>query len=87
MRARLLISMALLVVGLAACGSTSHLSEQVSRQPALGSRPVLVVQSPEGDSWLRLLRAGGLAATEEPFGYLPTDSAAVVPDDLKLTCL
>ena len=46
---------------------------------------MLVVQSPEGDSWLRLLRAGGLAATEEPFGYLPTDSAAVVPDDLKLS--
>jgi hypothetical protein len=34
---------------------------------------------------LRLLRAGGLAATEEPFGYLPTDSAAVVPDDVKLS--
>ena len=59
MRARLLISMALLVVGLAACGSTSHLSEQVSSQPALGSRPVLVVQSPEGESWVRLLRSGG----------------------------
>ena len=57
----------------------------MSKQPALGSRPLLVVQSPEGDSWLRLLRAGGLAAIEEPFGYLPTDSAAVVPDDLKLT--
>ena len=87
MRTRLLISMALLVVGLAACGSTSHLSEQVSRQPALGSQPVLVVQSPEGDSWVRLLRSGGLAATEDPFGYLPTDSAAVVPDDREAECL
>ena len=27
----------------------------------------------------------GLAATEDPFGYLPTDSAAVVPDDVKLS--
>ena len=78
----------MLLFGLAACGSAdSHLSTVVSKQPAVGSRPVLVVQSPEGDSWLRLLRAGGLAAIEEPFGYLPTDSAAVVPDDLKLTCL
>ena len=60
---------------------------QVSKQPALGTRPLLVVQSPEGDSWLRLLRAGGLAATEEPFGYLPTDSAAVVPERLEAECL
>jgi hypothetical protein len=85
MRTKLLIFMALLVVSLTACGSASHLSDQVSKQPPLGTRPLLVVQSPEGDSWLRLLRAGGLAATEEPFGYLPTDSAAVVPADLKLS--
>ena len=85
MRTKLLISMALLIVSLTACGSISHLSDEVSKQPAVGTRPVLVVQSPEGDSWLRLLRAGGLAAMEESFGYLPTDSAAVMPNDLKLS--
>ena len=85
MRTKLLIFMAVLVVSLAACGSISHSSVQVSTPPAGGTRPVLVVQSPEGDSWLRLLRAGGLAATEEPFGYLPTDGAAVMPNGLKLS--
>jgi hypothetical protein len=84
--AALVLAAAVLAFGLTGCGSpNSRLAEAVSQQPAPGSRPLLVVQSPEGDSWLRLLRAGGLAAIEEPFGYLPTDSAAVVPDDLQLT--
>lgn len=72
--------------GLAGCGSGSpSLSKLVSEQPGAGTRPVLVVQAPEGGSWLRLLRAGGLSAIEEPFGYLPTNSAAVVPDGVNLT--
>lgn len=72
--------------GLAGCGSGSpSLSKLVSEQPGAGTRPILVVQAPEGGSWLRLLRAGGLAAIEEPFGYLSTNSAAVVPDGVKLT--
>ena len=84
--AAFVLAAAVLAFGLTGCGSpNSRLSEVVSQQPAPGNRPLLVVQSPEGDSWLRLLRAGGLAAIEEPFGYLPTDSAAVVPDDLQMT--
>ena len=75
-----IVAAAVLLFGLAACGSgDSRLSKLVSTQPAQGSRPLLVVQSPEGDSWLRLLRSGGLAAMEEPLGTFPAVALSWYP--------
>lgn len=82
---RLLAAGLMLVSAAIVAGCSSGASPKAQPVARAGAGPVLVVQAPEAGAWVRLLRAGGIPAVSEPIGYLPKNSAAVVPDGAVLT--
>ncbi len=75
----------MLVFAVLAAGCSSGGTPRAQPVARAGMGPVLVVQAPEAGAWVRLLRAGGIPAVAEPFGYLTKNSAAVIPDGAILT--